>query len=121
MALDGVEPMDDLEILANSRTRAEGSEAGGDKAHFSAVSALRWPLLILGIVVGLPVLFCVVFFSVLDEGHPPGIILPISYVFFVTPFAAPIGVWSSGAAFTRYPAVLILVQRLDKTREAGST
>lgn len=77
----------------------------GDGLHVSALSALKWPLTIVGIVAGLPLLFCLLFFSALDAGHPPGIFLPMLYLFFVTPFAAPLGAALSAVAFVRHPTV----------------
>lgn len=61
--------------------------------------------MILGIVLGIPLVYCIVFFSTLGDGHPPGIVLPIAYVLFVTPFVAPVGAWFSVISFIRYPRV----------------
>src|SRR5690242_8602197 len=97
--------MDELEILANSRDRAGERQGVAHVAQASALRALTWPLILSAVAVGLPLLFCVVFFPVLGKGHPPGIIFPLLYMYHVTPVVAPLGVLASAVASVRHPAV----------------
>lgn len=94
--------MDDLDALASSRVHASARKSSQSEVNVSAFQALRRPLRILAIIAGPPLLFCLLFFPWLNEGHTPASIWPILYVWFVTPFAAPIGLWSSASAFNRY-------------------
>ena len=93
--------MDDLDALASSRSHASGRSSTHSESNVSAFEALRWPLRMLAIVI-LPSLL--LHALPIHGGHPamPWVFL---YLGFVTPLAAPIGLWSSAVAFNRYQNV----------------
>jgi len=97
--------VDDLEALASSRANASKHKATHDEATISALEALRWPLWMLGVLIGVPLAYCVFFYSSLDRGHPPGIVAVLLYLGFAAPILAPIGLWTSAVAFNRYSHV----------------
>jgi hypothetical protein len=97
--------MDDLDALAKARSRGNVRETRASIEHRSALKIFRWPLILLGVTIGPPFLFCALFFQSLGKGHPPTIGFAFAYVFFVAPFAAPLGACLSAVSFVRYPAV----------------
>jgi len=97
--------VDDLETLASSRSHASQHEATHTEVTVSALEALKWPLGMLALLIGLPLLYCVLFFSSLDDGHPSGAVAVIVYLGFATPVVAPIGLWASAVAFNRHENV----------------
>lgn len=97
--------MDDLEALASSRANASKHPSNLSEVTISALKALRWPLWMLAILIGVPLLYCLLFYSSLDQGHPSGAVLVYLYLAFATPIVAPIGLWSSAVAFNRYENV----------------
>jgi hypothetical protein len=62
---------------------------------------LLWPLIIAAVLVVPPLLFCVIFFRSLGDGHPPALIIPMLYVFFTSPVLAPLGLYLSVRAIRR--------------------
>jgi hypothetical protein len=68
----------------------------------TTTEALKWPLWIAGLILLPPIVLCVVLFPVLDEGHPPGSIIPMAYLLFAAAVGAPFGIWASSSAAKKY-------------------
>jgi len=49
------------------------------------------PTIVFGLMVAPPLLFCLIFFPHLTEGHPPALTIPYLYVILTAPVLAPIG------------------------------
>jgi hypothetical protein len=93
--------MDDLDKLANSRSH----NVPLPEAPMMAQSVLRWPLVLLGIIVLPPLVFGLPFFLAGSAGHGAGIFLLLGYVYLVPPVIAPLGLLVSLSAAYRYPDI----------------
>jgi len=97
--------MDNLDALAKSKDSIEQRSADDQEVNVSALSALKRPLMALGIIFLPPILYVVLAYRTLHQGHPPGIVLPFAYLAVVAPLVTPLGAWFSFRAMELYPAV----------------